>query len=351
MSYDFFSTSGTLLLASVLLGVGLSLSGCDSTGSNAEGNEEDEETVTVDSPLLYAEVNTDLEGTVYTVQADGSNRSEVADSIDTGIARWADSRSTVVYTRGSTLYRVNPDGTEKEIILDREAGFFQMDASSDQIAFTLDGERGIYVVGLDGTGLAKVVDRRISNVRLSPDGSRILFNDSSSEDQDLFTVPVDGSASPTRLTSGMEAEQFTWSPDGSDVLFRDDSSGNLYRVPADGSSDASQLTDGPASDFSPDWHGSEIVFSSLNRNGENQTLIYKMDADGSDMTQLTEVQESENAAEADRNPVWAPNGEGIAFVSPLRNDSREPNIFVITPAGEGLTPVTETSIPSNVIDW
>jgi Tol biopolymer transport system component len=228
----FFSTSGTLLLASVLLGVGLSLSGCDSTGSNAEGNEEDEETVTVDSPLLYAEVNTDLEGTVYTVQADGSNRSEVADSIDTGIARWADSRSTVVYTRGSTLYRVNPDGTEKEIILDREAGFFQMDASSDQIAFTLDGERGIYVVGLDGTGLAKVVDRRISNVRLSPDGSRILFNDSSSEDQDLFTVPVDGSASPTRLTSGMEAEQFTWSPDGSDVLFRDDSSGNLYRGPS-----------------------------------------------------------------------------------------------------------------------
>lgn len=342
---------GTLLLASALLGVGLSLSGCDSTGSNGEGNDGDEVTVAVDSPLLYYEVNRDLEGTVYTAEADGSNRSEVADSIDLGIARWADSRSTVVYFRDSTLYRADPDGTGEEIILDREAGFFQMDASSDQIAFTVGGEQGIFVVGLDGTGLAKVVDRRISNVRLSPDGSRILFNEVSSGNRDLFTVPVDGSASPTRLTSGMETEQFTWSPDGSDVAFRDDSSGNLYRVPADGSSDASQLTDGPASDFGPDWHGSEIVFSSRNRNGENQMLIYKMDADGSDMTQLTEVQESENAAEKDQNPVWAPNGEGIAFVSPLRNDSRKSDIFVITPAGEGLTPVTETSIPTNVIDW
>jgi Tol biopolymer transport system component len=342
----------TSLLASFLLGIGLLLNGCDSGGSNAEGDEDNsEEMVNVDSPILYGETDTNIEGTIYTIQPDGSSRTQIVGSALTESVSWADDRSTIVYTAGSTLYRANPDGTGEEIILDREDDFFDLDASSDQIAFQLNENDDIYAVGLDGNNLLTVTNRQISNLSLSPDGSQILFNDTSL-DGDLYTIPADGSASsPTQLTSGVEGEQSVWSPDGSQIVYRDDEDGNLYKVPADGSSDPIQLTDGDGENFTPDWYGSEIVFSSFNRNGESQSLIYKMDADGSDVTPLTDVQESEEASEDDQFPEWSPNGEGIVFTSSVRTDSNDENVFVMSSEGDALSPVTETDIPSVVIEW
>ena len=228
----------TSLLASFLLGIGLLLSGCDSGGSNAEGDEDNsEEMVNVDSPILYGEIDTNIEGTIYTIQPDGSSRTQIVGSALTESVSWADDRSTIVYTVGSTLYRANPDGTGEEIILDREDDFSYLDASSDQIAFQLNENDDIYAIGLDGNNLLTVTNRQISNLSLSPDGSQILFNDTSLN-RDLYTIPTDGSASsPTQLTSGVEGEQSVWSPDGSQIVYRDDEDGNLYKVPTDGSSD------------------------------------------------------------------------------------------------------------------
>jgi len=91
----------------------------------------------------------------------------------------------------------------------------------------------------------------------------------------------------TRLTkSGNDIEPF-WSPDGEHIVFTSDRDGNpnIYIMDADGSN-VTLLTDGPGNDNNPSWSpdGDRIAFSS-DRDGDWE--IYVMDADGSNTIQLT----------------------------------------------------------------
>jgi TolB protein len=81
---------------------------------------------------------------------------------------------------------------------------------------------------------------------------------------------------------------------------------------ADGSGGQTRLTrmiDTGAYASSPSWSpdGGKIAFES-DRDGSDSE-IYVMNADGSDVTQLT------NNNASDGSPSWSPDGERIAFVS------------------------------------
>lgn len=100
-----------------------------------------------------------------------------------------------------------------------------------------------------------------------------------------------------------------WSPDGSQIAFsRGPEMGpsQIYVMDADGT-DVRQLTQGSGSDRNPAWSpdGTRIAFA---RSGNYGYEVYVMDADGSNVVAMTSV-----AAESAPSPAWSPDGSQIAL--------------------------------------
>ena len=160
---------------------------------------------------------------------------------------------------------------------------------------------------------------------------------------------IDGSG-VTRLTNVPAEEQApNWSPDGKKIVFESSRDGNfeLYTMNADGS-DQTRLTVNPTTDggparYSPD--GKKIAFArSAAAEGADfyNFDIYTMNADGSDVRQLT------TDKEYDASPVWSPDSSKIAFAS-----GREKNfdVFVMNADGSDQTNLTNTVENEGPVDW
>ncbi len=117
------------------------------------------------------------------------------------------------------------------------------------------------------------------------------------------------------------------------ILFQSDRDGDweIYVMNADGS-DVVQLTYNSADDEYPVWSpdGKRIAFKS-NRDGNFE--IYVMNADGSNQQRLTEHPSN------DEDPAWSPDGKRLAFHSD-RESAME--IYLMNVDGSGLTQFTKT---------
>ncbi|GAK58088.1 WD40-like Beta Propeller [Candidatus Vecturithrix granuli] len=126
------------------------------------------------------------------------------------------------------------------------------------------------------------------------------------------------------------------------IVFQSDRSGNvdIYVMNADGS-DLVQLTHDKSDDEYPVWSpdGQQIAFKS-NRNGNFD--IYVMDADGSNQRQIT------NDPANDEDPAWSPDGTRIVFHSD-RKGSME--VFVMNADGSDVTQLTDTIGKNGIPAW
>lgn len=229
----------------------------------------------------------------------------------------------------------------------------------------------LFVANPDGTGIRQITrppKRRLDNEPdWSPDGRRIVFqreNRIGLGPPGLYVVDADGSnlRQLTRGTTGSgkggncDADA-AWSPDGRRIAFTRES-GALVNVPgigqrierigiyvmnADGTN-VRQLTevDTPtqAEDFGPQWSpdGTRIVFQRKNTRAlpQGATAIYVVNADGTGERRLTPW-----ALRAGDHPDWAPDGKRILFSSNFDGPPNvSANIYTVRPDGTGLKQLT-----------
>jgi Tol biopolymer transport system component len=156
---------------------------------------------------------------------------------------------------------------------------------------------------------------------------------------DLYVMNVDGTRQ-TRLTMDpkLYAWSADWSPDGRKIVFhqgrisRDrDTEGSLYIMNADGSN-IRQLTDLPGEEYVPAWSpdGKRIAFVSVN---DHKQVIAAINTDGSNFQQLT------SGAHPAYGPAWSPDGKKIVYTS---NATGTDQLYIMNADGSNSTQLTNS---------
>ena len=201
-----------------------------------------------------------------------------------------------------------------------------------------DGNDEIYVMRADGTGPRRLTTNPEpdSSPSWSPDGKRIMFTRGRSREDahDLYVMNVEGTA-VERLTRDGESGDGSWSPNGQRIVFwsgRNYGSG-IFLMDAGGGNMrplTAEFETAWGADWSPD--GKTILFVGSRRDGDDVPSIWRMNADGSNVEELSEA-----SGYWIDEPEWSPDGESIAFFS----DGRGPGeIWVMDTDGGAQRPIT-----------
>ena len=175
---------------------------------------------------------------------------------------------------------------------------------------------------------------------LSPDGTRMAWAGGIGHNLEVTDVATGGSE---QLTRGLSVGAPHWSPDGTTLLFAagersEDPSGQteflegpdaVYTMNADGS-DLTKLTDGTLPIWSPDGRvafmrlgGASLDLTDPDSVPEfGPTAFYVMNADGTDMDKVYEAPGDVPIRDAE----WSPDGTRIAGEATLRGNT---DIFVV----------------------
>lgn len=207
----------------------------------------------------------------------------------------------------------------------------------------------IFAADADGGNLRRLTetDGYDAEATFSPVGNRIVFTSMRDGDLELYSMAPDGS-DVQRLTNriGYDGGAF-YSPDGSQIVWRahypepgpeqDDylrlleqgllRPGDLeiYIMDADGSN-MRQVTHLGGANFAPYWHpdGKRILFSSNHEDPNGREFeIYMIGVDGTGLTRIT------HSEAFDGFPVFSPDGRYLVFGSNRNNaDTNDTNIFL-----------------------
>ena len=233
----------------------------------------------------------------------------------------------------SEIYLMNADGTSLRQLTENEGVDYPSSWSPEgrKLAFISDraGTSEIFVMEIDGSGsVIQLTDDSGRNFEpiWSPDGRKIAFNSWRDRDVEIFVMDPDGVNRVQLTDNDVDDVVSSWSPDSqklafsrtSEHIFNPDS--EIFVMNADGSN-ALQLTDNDTFDSSPAWSpdGKTIAFESRSatatwvKTGKYShaqyfySNIYVMNADGSDVIQLTYDNLSTRVS-------WSTDGQYITFV-------------------------------------
>ena len=299
-------------IAVVLLAVAALSTACSSTGPNSEVSKAH----LTGEWILFASDRTD-NWEIYRMHSDGSSVRRLTES---AAYDWAPSFS--------------PDGSQIAFSSNYLVGEVKQTGSEVNGEWVVEGfeelqEQEIFLMDSDGNNLRALTDNTLAvdnGPDWSPDGSQIVFySDLNQESVEIYSINVDGTGLKQLTELGANNWDPSWSPDGQQIVFSSLLSEWLpYVMEADGSNLRFLEETGPGWKFSWSPSGDRIAFSS-NRDGNWN--IYVIDADGTNVVQLT----SDSTDEHD--PVWSPSGQQIAFAA---NKTGPFEIFIIDADGKSL---------------
>jgi Tol biopolymer transport system component len=283
----------------------------------------------------------------------------------------------IAYEGGLGIFVANPDGTGGRQLTDnadREDSFPAWSADGRRIAFVGARRRPpevvsppaeeIYVMNADGGNERRLTRNTVIDFapRWLPDGRIVFVSCPASEDEPpkctLVAIRADGTGGEQLARLGF-AVALDVSPDGRRVVYAQLAGQSHYQhfelhvMNLDGS-DRRRLTDDDTGDDAPAWSpdGRRIAFVS-NRAESAPCLfhdctgstneLYVMDADGSDVTRLTETPHDEGG------PAWSPDGTRILY-SRILDEGQEPEVWVMN--ADGSCPTKLPLEPwSKMFDW
>jgi len=186
---------------------------------------------------------------------------------------------------------VSPDGTRIAFLSDR------------------DGATDVYVIGADGTGEIRLTrsPETESQPAWSADGKQIWFTVFANDSSAIYSIGANGGDS--KRIGTVPGRAMRLSPDGTRVLYWIGTwtSMKLFSSALDGSN-ALQLTDGSGVVWGARWSpdGKRIAFA--DRDSSHLLKVHVMNADGTGRTQIPFVA---SAFEA-QMPAWSPDAKLLA---------------------------------------
>ena len=296
---------------------------------------------------------------IYLMNADGTNNQNLSNNAaHDSYPLFSPDGSQIVFVSNrdvfDQIYLMNADGTNQtNLINDTEwEGFQAVSPDGSKIAFqtTRDTSTEIYIMNSNGSNPTRLTFEA-SNLQpsFSPDGNRIVFasnRDGGGNKFDIFTMDLNG-GNVTQLTDDEEYDdQPAFSHDGTKIVFVKrviSSYSEIYTIDSNGGNPnrlTTNETDDADPSFSPD--DSRILFTS-NRN--YYADIFTMNtADGLNVSQLTD------SPYPDFQPTYSPDGTQIAFAS-KRDGGYYAQIYKMNANGSNQTRVTNTIAMDTYPRW
>jgi Tol biopolymer transport system component len=246
------------------------------------------------------------------------------------------------------IYVMNSDGSNQVRIT--HDGFSDVDPD-----ISPDGHRIVFTSNQTGAGDNDIflLDRRdlrdLSNnpaddewARFSANGREIVFG--SNRDSGVYEIYVLNirTGETRQLTAPPVLSRYpSWSPDGKQIVFRHGSDIAVAR--ADGTGTPVPLTQETGMHFaqmpvfSPD--GRYIAFMSIR---EGYCSVFRMDADGNNQINLTPLDPSVNpSAWCSRAPAWSADGQQIYFMSSRTSQNQ---VYVMNADGSNVRQLTSDGL-------
>ncbi|MEJ2238086.1 MAG: LpqB family beta-propeller domain-containing protein [Gemmatimonadales bacterium] len=229
---------------------------------------------------------------IYVANSDGSDPVRLThnDAFDADIAWSPDGQFLAFksYRDGNDeIYVMTADGSDQHNLTRRSSAEHAPHWSPDgtTIAFNSDrnGNGGIFLMNADGGEVVQLTTSQYSesSPRFSPDGQRIAFVSNRAGNDDIFVMNRDGSGM-RQLTTGADSDWYPrWSPDGSELLFISgsfaDDRFDLYTVSVDGSATPELLLRGVDSG-NASWDTSgNCIYVGRYVDGESRLFVMRRD--------------------------------------------------------------------------
>jgi tricorn protease len=224
---------------------------------------------------------------------------------------------------------ISADG--RVIMFEHDFGIWKFDVNSKRaapITLNIDAETQENLSELQS------FSSQADDYDLAPNSRRVAI----SIHGEIFTAPVE-EGDLKQITDGAARDRnVAYSPDGKWISYVSDQSGReeLFVVPVDGSAPAQQITDIDALKLGYNWSpdSKEIAFTSSDDKLRKLAVATK---------QVTELDSSRYGGFS--APVWSPDGKWIAYSKP--DVSRTSDIYIVSAAGTDRNPHKVTFDSSN----